>query len=184
VDYEIYRHIFFSKYSQKLGGQSARFRKISNFLLGPIIYVISVRLSYCIVIPNIGLTELVFSSSWLVNYLCVTVSVKLLVSEITCFYPLIKTVKIMLQPYNIISHSIHDDNGTLLGLQMDETSRKCRVRPKVKPTFKPSFLRTVNCPWTQSPPWSPNISSTAEAPSFTIIIPAFSPYMWYHRSTQ
>jgi hypothetical protein len=78
-----------------MGGHSARFRKISTFLLSPIIYAISVRPPYCIV----GI-DFVYNLK-LIGRLPLTCSVKLLVSEITCFYPLIKTVEIILWPYRI-----------------------------------------------------------------------------------
>jgi hypothetical protein len=97
-----YINIFLLKKQKKIGGHPARFRKISNFLSSPIIYAISVRPPYCIVRPGIERTT---TSSWLVDYLCLACSVKLPVSEITSFYPLIKTVEIMLWPYHTAHYS-------------------------------------------------------------------------------
>jgi hypothetical protein len=91
---------------QNIGGHSARFRKISTFLLSPIIYAISARPPCCIVRPGIDFKRTTYTtSSWLVDYLCLTCGVKLLVSEITYFYPLIKTAEIMLWPYHIAQYS-------------------------------------------------------------------------------
>jgi hypothetical protein len=46
---------------KKTEGHSARFRKISNFLLSPIIYAISVRPPYYIVRPGIDLNGLLIA---------------------------------------------------------------------------------------------------------------------------
>jgi hypothetical protein len=65
MDFKLYQHIF-------VGGHSARFRKISTFLLGPIIYAISVRPPYCcIVTPGIDFKQTTYciqpQADWSIN---------------------------------------------------------------------------------------------------------------------
>jgi hypothetical protein len=142
MDFKWYRHIF-SKNAKTIRGHSACFRKIYNFLLVPIIYFISMTLP----LPNSETKHCIRRSTFffklIVDYLCPTCNLKLLVSDITWFYPLIKTVDIMLWPYHIAQYSwsvcnlgpepgsfrVFDCSTNVSGTQYPPSLHKILVKP-------------------------------------------------------